>query len=241
MKKIFYIFLAVILCIGLAGCSADKAVETLSSGEKIVLSEQSGNKGEINTESAHSTTTEKNKNFSQKSVTKPSEKTTNKKGASKVREKSTAKATVPSSKSTTKSAKKPSSTAAVTTTAGSVSCTVSIECKSILENMDDLKPGHESFVPSDGVILSRESVTVKNGSTAYDVLKVACDSQGIMINATSSSYGKYIVGFNNIDEKDCGSQSGWTYTVNSKSIWQSCDKYVVKEGDNIKFSFVCKY
>ena len=105
--------------------------------------------------------------------------------------------------------------------------------------MDKLKAGHEAYVPSNGIILGTSSLTVKNGSTAYDALKTACDNNGISLNITNSSYGKYIAGINYIDEKDCGKYSGWMYKVNDSFPNTSVDKYILKNGDNIVFSYTC--
>ena len=238
MKKFTVILLSFVICFTFFGCSADSPANitgtsiTESTTKNTTVSELTGTLAD---DTQNKSTTEKSgqKSTTSKSTTQSTS--------------STAKTTIQATtkrKSTTKStttATKKSATQKQTTTSSTVTCTVAVECKSILENMDDLKAGHESFVPSDGVIMRSTSVTVKNGSTAYDALKTACDKQGVTISVKNSAYGKYILGFNNIDEKDCGSQSGWTYTVNSKSIWQSCDKYVIKDGDCIEFSFVCKY
>lgn len=105
--------------------------------------------------------------------------------------------------------------------------------------MDDLKAGHEDFVPDDGYIIRSHSVTLKNGATAYDAVKETCDKNGVRLNAVSSSYGTYVAGINNIDEKDCGSQSGWIYKVNNVSPSKSCAKYKLKNGDAVTFSYVC--
>lgn len=237
MKKTVSVILAVLLCITLAGCSVSESTQRAPAGEST-LSSQSR---ETASEARKETETKKNKNFSDKSVTKPSEKKTDNKGDEKSPEKSSEKGTKSTAKSSTAPAKTTAEPSASVSKPESVGCSVTIECKSILDNMEDLKPGHESFVPQNGIIMRRTAVTVKNGSTAYDALKAACDRQGVTMNVSGSVYGKYIVGFNNIDEKDCGKQSGWTYKVNDKSIWQSCDKYVVQDGDVIEFSFVCKY
>lgn len=127
-----------------------------------------------------------------------------------------------------------------TSTANSaVNCTVEIECKKILNNMDKLKSGHEDFIPPNGLIMSTCSVTVDSGSSAYDAVKAACSKNNVTINAKNSAYGTYIAGFNNIDEMDCGRQSGWIYSVNGKTPSKSCDKYTVSSGDSIVFSFTC--
>ena len=53
-------------------------------------------------------------------------------------------------------------------------CTISIECSSILDNMEDLKETKKEFVPSDGWILKETEVSFKGGETAFDVLKQIC-------------------------------------------------------------------
>ena len=63
--------------------------------------------------------------------------------------------------------------------AESHTCTISIDCSSILDNRDDLKAEKAEFVPSDGWILEPEEVSFKSGDTAFDVLKNACNQAGI--------------------------------------------------------------
>lgn len=144
-------------------------------------------------------------------------------------------------KATTTSA---ATTATTTTTATQsplteITCTISIECAEILDNMDSLKAGHEGFIPSDGVILNTYSVTAKAPATVYDLLKAACSENDIKLTEQKTLYGTYIAGINNIDEKDCGAQSGWTYTVNGKYPSKSCDKYKLSNGDKVVFKYTC--
>lgn len=126
-----------------------------------------------------------------------------------------------------------------TTQSKTVTCTVTVECKNIQNHMDQLKGGHERYVPEDGYIIRAESRTVDRGSTAYDVLKLACGAHGIRLTAKSTSYGVYVVGINNLDEKDCGSASGWMYKVNGTAPMTSCGKYKMDSGDNLVFYYVC--
>ena len=107
-------------------------------------------------------------------------------------------------------------------------CYITIECKSILKHLGDLKPGHEKYVPSDGYLLRKYSCTYKSGDTAYDILKRSCAAQHIKITAETTMYGVYIAGINNIDEKDCGDESGWLYSVNGKFPSITCGKQKVK-------------
>lgn len=120
-----------------------------------------------------------------------------------------------------------------------VTCTITVECKNIHKHMSQLKSGHERFVPNDDYIIHAESHTVARGSTAYDVLKLACNAHGIRLTARNTSYGVYVVGINNLDEKDCGGVSGWMYKVNGTAPLTSCGKYKMDNGDNLVFYYVC--
>ncbi|MGN1421020.1 MAG: DUF4430 domain-containing protein [Eubacterium sp.] len=120
-----------------------------------------------------------------------------------------------------------------------ITCDVKIECGVILDNMDNLKAGHSSYVPSDGIILDTYTVTVPSGSTAYDVLEKACSDNNIKLNAQKTAYGVYVAGINNIDEKDCGKSSGWIYSVNDAFPQKSCGLYKLSNGDRVVFSYTC--
>lgn len=122
-----------------------------------------------------------------------------------------------------------------------VTCTVTVECKSILDHMDELKEGHEEFVPSDGYIIKNYTYKAKAGYTAYDALKSACNSNDIKLTAQKTSYGVYISGINNLDEFDCGKQSGWMYSVNGIMPNTTCGNVTVDDGDSIVFTYVCTF
>lgn len=123
--------------------------------------------------------------------------------------------------------------------ASEITCSVKIECSVILDNMDKLKAGHSSYVLSDGIILDTYAVTMPSGSTAYDALEEACLDNDIKINAQKTSYGVYVSGINNIDEKDCGKNSGWIYSVNDTFPQRSCGLYKLSKGDKVVFSYTC--
>ena len=122
-----------------------------------------------------------------------------------------------------------------------VTCTVTVECKSILDHMDELKEGHEEFVPSDGYIIKNYTYKAKAGYTAYDALKSACNNNDIKLTAQKTSYGVYISGINNLDEFDCGKQSGWMYSVNGIMPNTTCGNVTVDDGDSIVFTYVCTF
>lgn len=238
IKRKLSLALAVILIISIfAGCAAQKA-ETDSTKDDTTITQtvsaeteqtsQKGNESETTDKQVEDTTdktTESNSASSaSKEKEKEKEKTTSKSsGAAKTTQKKTTQATA-------KTTKKPESTVST--------CTLTIECTAVLDNMSSLKAGHEKYVPDDGYILSNKKMTVSKGNTVYDVLKEACSENGIRLTASNSTFGIYVSGINNIDEKDCGKNSGWTYWVNGNMPMVTCGKYTVNNGDEIKFSYV---
>lgn len=131
------------------------------------------------------------------------------------------------------------STVAPTTSNNSEICYVTIECKEILGKINKLSPGHAKYVPKNGYLLSNYPVSISSGDTAYDALKKSCNDNGIKLTAQTTSYGTYVSGINNLDEKDCGSQSGWLYSVNSSYPNVSCGKLEINPNDKITFHYTC--
>lgn len=219
MKKIISLLICILLCVSLIGCGNENTENEIIS---TTVSEQISNQEE-NISTADSSSAETSNNEKSTVGKTATSKTTEKQKQPEITAATDAKKT----------------TASTTSAVSDITCTVTIECKSILDKTDKLKAGHEAYVPQNGIMLDSYTVTVRNGSTAFDAVKQACSSGGISMNATNSSYGSYIVGFNNIDEKDCGSASGWLYYVNNSQPNKSCSKYAVKNGDSIVFSYTC--
>lgn len=248
MKKIITVLLCAIFAFTLFGCSADSVSNTENSTSAVLAQrdpEQSAQNGQDSAKQEEDSESDQGggntivaQDGKEKSTTSS---TTAKKQSSSAAAGTTKKSSEKNNNTTAKSSTAKSTTKPKATTSSSsyITCTVTVECKVILSNMDDLKAGHEDFVPDDGYIIRSHSVTLKNGATAYDAVKEACDENGVRLNAVSSSYGTYVAGINNIDEKDCGSQSGWIYKVNNVSPSKSCAKYKLKNGDAITFSYVC--
>lgn len=117
-------------------------------------------------------------------------------------------------------------------------CTVTIDCSVILNNMGNLTDGKEAYVPSNGYILKDYSLKAKQGESVYSLLKRACDENNIPLNATDSGFGKYVYGINNLDQKDCGSESGWKYSVNGVYPGRSCDAEKIKSNTKIVWKYV---
>ena len=95
-------------------------------------------------------------------------------------------------------------------------CTFSIECSTILNNLDMLDPDKLEMVPSGGVILAKTTVTFYEGESVFDVLQRVCKQYGIHMEAswTPIYNSAYVEGIHNLYEFDCGNLSGWIYRVN---------------------------
>lgn len=121
-----------------------------------------------------------------------------------------------------------------------INVSIAIDCKTILDNLDDLKSGYRDYVPNNGIILNNVSLKIKKDSTVLDVLKTVNEKYDLNLKTRKSSYGTYVYGIGNIEEKICGSTSGWMYSVNGVFPGQSASSYRLNDDDKIKWCFTCK-
>jgi len=163
----------------------------------------------------------------------------------------------PTTKPTTTkpSTTKPTTTAPTSqaTTQAKMYCTVRIECNTIYDNISKLKSGKKAFLPASGIILDSVQVELTGGESAFEVIKKACEenvctdnckyckSNGVQIEYTYTPAfnNYYIEGIHQIYEKDCGTQSGWMYSVNGVFPDVGTSSYTVSPGDVIVFAFTC--
>lgn len=120
-------------------------------------------------------------------------------------------------------------------------CTISISCATILNNMDNLTSGKEEFVPADGWILAASTVEYEEGESVHDVLKRVCKEAGIHMESsyTPAYNSAYVEGINQLYEFDCGEYSGWMYKVNGWFPNYGCSKYTISDGDVIDWVYTC--
>ena len=125
--------------------------------------------------------------------------------------------------------------------ATSYTCTFSIECSTILNNLSMLDPDKREMVPSNGVILRTTTVTFYEGESVFDVLQRLCREKGIHLESswTPIYNSAYIEGIHNLYEFDCGSLSGWMYKVNGWYPNYGCSRYQLEEGDVVEWRFTC--
>lgn len=161
---------------------------------------------------------------------------------------STTKPTEPDRKPTTT---KPT-TETITTRAKNY-CTVRIECKTIYNNLNKFENSKKSFLTSSGIILNDVQVELYGGESAFDVIKKACqenvctdsckycEAGGVQLEYTYTPAfnNYYIEGIHQIYEKDCGTQSGWMYSINGTFPDAGSSSYIVSPGDTVVFAFTC--
>lgn len=120
-------------------------------------------------------------------------------------------------------------------------CTISISCSTILNNMENLTEGKEEFVPGNGWILKKTKVKFSKGDSVHDVLQKVCKDRGIHMESryTPAYNSAYVEGINQLYEFDCGELSGWMYNVNGWFPNYGCSKYKLSDGDEINWVYTC--
>jgi hypothetical protein len=121
------------------------------------------------------------------------------------------------------------------------SCTLSISCATILNNMNLCDPAKRDLVPADGWILEPVTVTFYEGESVFNVLQRVCKQQKIHMEFENTPIynSAYIEGINNLYEFDVGELSGWMYKVNEWFPNYGCSRYGLKNGDIINWVYTC--
>ena len=122
---------------------------------------------------------------------------------------------------------------------GKLTCTLEIRCDTLLENLDKLTDGKAALVPEDGTLLPVTEVEFTGGNSVFDVFRQTLKNEKIHFEyVDASAYDSiYIEGIGNLYEFDCGSQSGWMYSVNGVYPGLGCSGYTLADGDVIVFSY----
>lgn len=120
-------------------------------------------------------------------------------------------------------------------------CTLSISCATILDNMGWLDPDKKELVPSDGWILKPTQVTFYEGESVFNVLLRTCKQNKIHMEYKDTPIynSAYIEGIHNLYEFDCGDLSGWMYKVNDWFPNYGCSRYQLRDGDVIAWVYTC--
>lgn len=122
-----------------------------------------------------------------------------------------------------------------------LSCTISVTCYTILDNMEKLNPDKTELVPKDGWILKPIEVTFYEGESVFNVLSRTLKQNKIHMEFENTPIynSAYIEGIGNLYEFDCGDLSGWMYKVNDWFPNYGCSRYQLKDGDIIEWIYTC--
>lgn len=125
--------------------------------------------------------------------------------------------------------------------AGELSCTVSVRCDTILENMDLLDPEKAELVPENGELLAPTEVSFTQGESAFDALRRVCREKNIHMEFSETPLYEsvYIEGIGNLYEFDAGELSGWMYKVNGEFPNFGSSKYELADGDVVQWVYTC--
>ena len=120
-------------------------------------------------------------------------------------------------------------------------CTISVSCATLLNNLDKISSGAQSLVPGDGWVLAPVEVELQDGETIFDVLQRVLREKGIHMEYSNSPIysSAYIEGIANIYEFDAGELSGWMYSVNGVYPQYGCSRTAVEDGDVICWRYTC--
>ena len=100
----------------------------------------------------------------------------------------------------------------------------------------------KNVIPASGIYYSGKcSFTAEE--SVYDILKRITKENNIALDSEfTPMYGTYYVkGIGGLYQFDCGSKSGWMYSVNGMTPNVGASNYQVSNGDVIVFYYVCEY
>ncbi|MEF9922177.1 MAG: DUF4430 domain-containing protein [Anaerovoracaceae bacterium] len=90
-----------------------------------------------------------------------------------------------------------------------------------------------------GYVVETTTENLRSGDTAWDVTKRILDANGITYDFSYSPkfQSVYVSAIGGVSEFDYGPGSGWMYSVNGVFPSKGCDKYVLKNGEQIKWRY----
>jgi len=129
----------------------------------------------------------------------------------------------------------------VVTDSTAYTCTLSISCSTILNNINLCDPEKVELVPEDGWILKPTQVTFYGGESVFNVLLRTCKQLKIHMEFENTPIynSAYIKGIGNLYEFDVGELSGWMFKVNDWFPNYGCSRYQLKNGDTVEWVYTC--
>ena len=122
-----------------------------------------------------------------------------------------------------------------------LTCTLSVRCDTLLENIEWIDAQKVELVPLDGVIFAEREVSFYEGESVFNLLLREMKRNKIHMEYSNTPIynSVYIEGINNLYEFDCGELSGWMYKVNGWFPNYGCSRYQLKQGDRVEWVYTC--
>lgn len=122
-----------------------------------------------------------------------------------------------------------------------LTCTLSVRCDTVLQNIALLDKEKVDIVPKDGIIFEETTVTFREGESVFDLLVREMKKNKIHMEFENTPIynSGYIEGIGNLYEFDLGELSGWMYRVNDWFPNYGCSRYQLKAGDKVEWVYTC--
>lgn len=111
--------------------------------------------------------------------------------------------------------------------------TLSIDCQTILNHIDQVPEQYKGFIPSNGIILNSKKVKINEGDSVFDITVKVTKMQKIQLTQNAG----YIQSVHNLPEKMFDGSGGWMYNVNGTYASVGCKEYKLKNGDQIQWRY----
>lgn len=116
---------------------------------------------------------------------------------------------------------------------------LNVNCAGVIDNMDKVPANKKEYIPQDGVILNKENVEIADGDTAFSFLQKLCKENNVQMDYADGLI--YVTSIGNLNEKDCGTESGWMYKVNGQAPTVGAAEYKLQNGDKVEFYYILSY
>jgi len=122
-----------------------------------------------------------------------------------------------------------------------LTCTLSVRCNTVLENLSWLDKEKLDIIPENGIIFEEKTVTFYEGESVFNLLLREMKRNKIHMEFENTPIynSAYIEGIANLYEFDCGELSGWMYKVNDWFPNYGCSRYQLKAGDRVEWVYTC--
>lgn len=136
---------------------------------------------------------------------------------------------------------KPSETQDAVISDKELTCTLSVRCDTVLDNIKQLDGEKADIVPKDGIIYAEKQITFYEGESVFNLLLREMKQNKIHMEFVDTPIynSAYIEGIANLYEFDCGELSGWMYKVNGWFPNYGCSRYELKQGDKVEWIYTC--